>query len=87
MLLTLRSGGEDYRQIVTFPHFEDPNGLKRITVAWPGEKILIKSDVNTLLLTKKNKLTATAKKISSQQQKIEEKIKVAFAIKQLMDFF
>ena len=77
MLLTLRSGGEDYRQIVTFPHFEDPNGLKRITVAWPGEKILIKSD----------RLTATAKKISSQQQKIGEKIKVSFAIKQLLVFF
>ena len=61
MLLTLRSGGEDYRQIVTFPHFEDPNGLKRITVAWPGEKILIKSNVNTLLLTKKKQTNSYCK--------------------------
>ena len=29
----ITQGGEDYMQILTFPHFEDPNGLKRITVA------------------------------------------------------
>ena len=62
MLLASRRGGkEDYKQILSFPHFEDPNGLRRITVAWPGEKILIKSDVNTLLLTKKKQTNSYCK--------------------------
>ena len=74
MLLASRRGGEeDYRQILSFPHFEDPNGLKRITVAWPGEKILIKSDVNTLLLTKKKQTCRYCKKDILATKKIEEK--------------
>ena len=75
-------------QILTFPHFEAPNDLKRITVAWPGERILIKSDVDTLLLTKKKQTNSYCKKdIFATTKNWGKKNKVTFVIKQFMDFF
>ena len=77
----ITQGVEDYtRQILTFPHF-DSNGLKRITVAWPGERILIKSDVDSLLLTRKKQTNRYCKKdILATTKKLRKKIIKQFRI-------